>query len=187
MGAPFPKIAHGIWTTHVIHGSLGPPESSTQTTSRSVQPCLQGLLTDRLTDHSTQSVTIGRIYVGSTAMQPNNTMQRLMHRVSAVKRWITVMAVKWWWQCVVTVTIEKGLQFASKSTGSNTQIVSNVTRSDADVVWHAVWIYATWTHFSFQESRIRLAITVKPMSLEITGLVCSEYFVEDNVGRILHI
>ena len=67
---------------HVIHGSLDPPESSTQTASRSVQPRLQG----SLTDHSTRSVTIGRIYVGSTAMQPNNTMQRLMHRVSAVKR-----------------------------------------------------------------------------------------------------
>jgi len=30
-------------------------------------------VTDRPTDHATQSVTIGRIYVRSTAMQPNNT------------------------------------------------------------------------------------------------------------------
>jgi len=29
-------------------------------------------VTDRLTDHATQSVTTGRIYVRSTAMQPNN-------------------------------------------------------------------------------------------------------------------
>jgi len=38
--APFPlKIApsHGRCGPHLIHGSLGPPESSTQTASRSVQ------------------------------------------------------------------------------------------------------------------------------------------------------
>jgi len=29
--------------------------------------------TDRPTDHATRSVRIGRIYVGSTAMRPNNT------------------------------------------------------------------------------------------------------------------
>jgi len=29
-------------------------------------------VTDRLTDHATRSVRIGRIYVRSTAMQPNN-------------------------------------------------------------------------------------------------------------------
>jgi len=29
-------------------------------------------VTDRPTDHATRSVTIGRIYVCSTAMQPNN-------------------------------------------------------------------------------------------------------------------
>jgi len=43
--------------------SLGPPESSTQTTSRSVQPFLQASLgdrpTDRPTDHATRSVTNG--------------------------------------------------------------------------------------------------------------------------------
>ena len=46
--------------------SLGPPESSTQTASRSLQPCLQGTLgdrpTDRPTDHATRSVTIGRAH-----------------------------------------------------------------------------------------------------------------------------
>ena len=30
-------------------------------------------LTDRPTDHATRSVTIGHIYVRSTAMRPNNT------------------------------------------------------------------------------------------------------------------
>jgi len=54
---------------NLIHDSLGPPESLTQTASRSVQPFLQGLLvrsTDRPTDHATQSVTTDRIYVCST-------------------------------------------------------------------------------------------------------------------------
>ena len=43
--APFPlKFApsHGGSGPYLIHGSLGPPESSTQTASRSVQPFLQG-------------------------------------------------------------------------------------------------------------------------------------------------
>jgi len=40
------KIArsHGGSGPHLIHGSLGPPESTTQTASRSVQPCSQGWL-----------------------------------------------------------------------------------------------------------------------------------------------
>ena len=66
-----------------LHGSLGPPESSTQTTSRSVQPFLQGLLycgrpTDRPTDHASRSVTVGRIYVRSTAMRPNKKKLRII-------------------------------------------------------------------------------------------------------------
>ena len=54
-------------------GSLDPPESSTQTASRSVHQFLQGSLvwqTDRQTDHETRSVTIGRIYTRSTVMRP---------------------------------------------------------------------------------------------------------------------
>jgi len=69
---------------HLIHGPLSQPQSSTQTASRSVQPFLQGSIVrqsdrrtdrpiDRLTDHATRSVTIGRNYVRSTAMRPNNT------------------------------------------------------------------------------------------------------------------
>jgi len=76
MGRPIPlKIArsHGGLGSHLIHGSSGPPESSTQTASWSIQQFLQGSLlwqTDRQTDHhATRSVTIGRIYVRSTAMR----------------------------------------------------------------------------------------------------------------------
>jgi len=76
--APFPlKIApsHGDPNPHLIHGSLGPPESSIQTASQSVQPFLQGSLVwhaDRPTDHATRSVRIGRAYVRSTSIQPNS-------------------------------------------------------------------------------------------------------------------
>jgi len=47
---------------YLIGGSLGPPESSTQTASRSLQPFMQGSRGDRPTDHATRSVTIGGIY-----------------------------------------------------------------------------------------------------------------------------
>jgi len=51
---------------HVIHGSLGPPEFWTQTTTRSLQSFLQSSpvwQTDKTTDHATRSVTIGCMYV----------------------------------------------------------------------------------------------------------------------------
>jgi len=77
--APFPlKIAplHGGSGPYIIHGSLGPSKSSTQT-SISIGPAVFAGLTsvtdrqtdrqpDRLTDHATRSVTIDRIYVRST-------------------------------------------------------------------------------------------------------------------------
>jgi len=62
----------------LVHGSLSPPESSTQTASWSV-PLSQGSLvwqTDRPTDHATRSVTIGPIYVRSTAMRPKKMTNR---------------------------------------------------------------------------------------------------------------
>ena len=65
-----------VWSgPHLMHGFLSPPESTTQTASRSVQPFLQGSLlwqTNGPTDHATRSITIGHIYVCSTAMRPNN-------------------------------------------------------------------------------------------------------------------
>jgi len=83
MGCPSPPkncpFSRRDLDAHVIHDSLGPPESSTQTASRLVQPFLQGSLvwqtdrqTDRPTDHATQSVTIGRITYIVWAMRPNN-------------------------------------------------------------------------------------------------------------------
>ena len=54
---------------YVIGLSLGPPESRTQTVSRSLPNFLQGSLgdrsTDRPTDHATRSFTIGGIYLRS--------------------------------------------------------------------------------------------------------------------------
>jgi len=51
----------GDLNLHLIHSSLGPPESSTQTASRSVQPFLQCSLvwqTDQHTDR--QTTLLGR-------------------------------------------------------------------------------------------------------------------------------
>ena len=59
MGCSFPLSLD----PHLIHGFLGPPESSTQTASRSVQQFLQGSLlwqTDRPTDRSRYSVCNNR-------------------------------------------------------------------------------------------------------------------------------
>jgi len=78
MGHPFPPqnchFPWGKWTPSNIW-FLGPTKFSTQTASWSVQLFFAGLtsVTDRQTDHATRSVTIGRIYVSSTAMWPNNT------------------------------------------------------------------------------------------------------------------
>jgi len=47
----------GIWTPHLKHGSLGPPESSAQTASRSVQPFLQGSL---VWQSDSQTMQLGR-------------------------------------------------------------------------------------------------------------------------------
>ena len=60
------SLPMGDLDPHLIRGSLGPPESTTQTASQSVQPFLQGWLvwqTDRPIDHATRSVTIDHIYV----------------------------------------------------------------------------------------------------------------------------
>jgi len=64
---------------HLIRGSLGPHESPSQTASQSVQPFLQGSLvwqTDRPRDHATRSVTVGCIYIRSTAMRPKKSATR---------------------------------------------------------------------------------------------------------------
>ena len=69
----------GDMDPHLIHGSLGQSESSTQTASRTVQPFFAGLtsiterLTDRLTEHDTRSVTMGCVYISSTAMWLKNS------------------------------------------------------------------------------------------------------------------
>jgi len=52
---------------HLIHSSLGPPESTAQTASRMVQPCFAGLtiMTDKLTDFCNN-----RLHLHSIVMQP---------------------------------------------------------------------------------------------------------------------
>jgi len=69
--------------------ALGPSELTTQTASWPVQSFLHGSLLwqtarpiDRPTDHATRSVTIGPIYVCSTAMRSDNTIVRFFIIIS---------------------------------------------------------------------------------------------------------
>jgi len=79
--ALFPKklpIPMGDLDPYLTQGSVGPPESSTQTASRSVHLFFFAGLTsvtdrqaDRPTDHAhaIRSVTIGRVYVGYVVLR----------------------------------------------------------------------------------------------------------------------
>ena len=87
-----------------------PPEPTAQTPSRSVQPFLQGLRlwqTDRPTDHATRSVTIGRIYVRSTAYRLLQAPKKLQIEIpnSVNFRHISVLVWKSSLVYVVTVTL----------------------------------------------------------------------------------
>jgi len=73
--------ARSAWL-YLIRGSVGPPEFLTQTATRSLQPAVFGgftTVTDRPTDHSTRSVTVGRIHVRCTAMRSNNNCSISRH------------------------------------------------------------------------------------------------------------
>jgi len=79
MGRPFPpQIApsHRDVDSHPIHGSLGPPSPQPKRQldrlSHFYRVHYCDGQTDRQTDHATRSVTVGRIYVRSTTMRPNN-------------------------------------------------------------------------------------------------------------------
>ena len=82
MGRPIPlklPLPMGGCGPHLIRGSLSSPEPTTQTAFRLVQPFLQGLLLSQ-TDRQTTllgRLTIGNIYVRSTAMRPNNNRRRI--------------------------------------------------------------------------------------------------------------
>jgi len=90
--------------SHIIYDYLSQPDSTTQTASRLVQRFLQGslLLTDRPTDHATRSVRIGRIYVRTTVMRPNNNLICTAHSAEDISshrcRWRADVKV-WMSQC----------------------------------------------------------------------------------------
>jgi len=97
MGRPFSlknlPLPMGGSAPHLIHGSPGPPVFNPNGSSIGAA-ILAGLtsVTDRPTDHATQSVRIGRIYVRSTAIRPNNNNNNAnSHGVSlAGGSWIPV-------------------------------------------------------------------------------------------------
>jgi len=127
MGHPFPRssklpLPMGDLGRHLKDDCFGPPESTTQTASRSVQPLLQGSLlrqTDRRTDLATRSVTIGRIYVRNTAMPPNNNKWSMQFDIRPHRRRIRQVAqmyppMKAYWRHLAN-TIEFVLPSAQSS------------------------------------------------------------------------
>jgi len=83
-------FACGDLDLHLTHGSFGPPDSTSQTASRSVQLFLQdsrlrqtNRLTDRQKHNATQSATIRRICIVVGCMQPNNKLCNIVVKDSA--------------------------------------------------------------------------------------------------------
>jgi len=85
MGRPVPlKVtpSHGGSGPHLIHGSLGPSESTTHEPKGYIDRCVRfagrTIVIDRQTDRPRYTVTIDRICIGpmrSTATRPNNMYQ----------------------------------------------------------------------------------------------------------------
>jgi len=85
----------GYTSPHLIHDSLGPPESATRTASQSVQPSLQDTImtvTGRQTDRLRCSVCNNRSHLRSTAMRPNNGTrdERSQSTGQSLKPWFHV-------------------------------------------------------------------------------------------------
>jgi len=78
------------YVAHLMHGFSSAPEFSTHTASRSVQPFFNfaGLtsVTDRQTDHATQSVTTDHIYVRRTAMRSTVRVARRYFIIAIVAK-----------------------------------------------------------------------------------------------------
>ena len=75
--------SHGEEYPHLTHGLLGPPESTTQTASRLVQPFLQGSRSLQ-TDGPHYSVCSNRPHLASAAMWPNNNKRKIKTNVPSV-------------------------------------------------------------------------------------------------------
>jgi len=96
-----PKLPHPleIWTPYLIHGFLGPLESTLQSASRSLQPFLQGSRTwPTDTDHATPSVAIAQY---SYAMRSNNIQTFIFIRLL---QWIVKVVYSWHINAVPTYT-----------------------------------------------------------------------------------
>jgi len=100
---------------------LGPIQAhNPKTASWSVRLFLQGSLvwqTDRPSDYATRSVTVGRIYICSTAMRPNNYYVYWLKR-AGIKGMASFPSVfKWWvkkeWDPVVDFAWNHCLEFVS--------------------------------------------------------------------------
>ena len=108
--APFPSqnclLAEGDLYSHLIRSSLGPPESTIQTVSRSVHPFLQDSRswqtdrqTDRQTDHATPPAATGRIYVELRCGLKLANLTKLTERKSTWTWRIAVTSSTLDWNC----------------------------------------------------------------------------------------
>jgi len=70
-----PVMCGDLDPPHLMHGSFGPPVSTSQMASRSVHQFLQGSRswqTNQLTDRPRYSICSNRLHLVSAAMRPNN-------------------------------------------------------------------------------------------------------------------
>ena len=81
------KIAasHGKIWLQLIHDSNSPPEHKKQHLDRFSRFCIAHNC-DRQTDHTARSVTIGHIYICSTAMQPKKVKEKYSSQTIDIQR-----------------------------------------------------------------------------------------------------
>jgi len=97
MGCPLFPLKIGNVERHLIHGcrfNMVPwahpspqPKWHLNRFSRFCRAHYCDWPTNRPTDHDTRSVTLGRIYKHSTAMQPNNTIIYNVHSAKEISHW----------------------------------------------------------------------------------------------------
>ena len=96
MGRPFPPqncpFAWGDLVPHLTDGSLGPPKSTSQTYLDQFSGFCRAHNRDRLTDHTTSSVTIDCIYVLTVHKQWTKKIRHLRHSI------LLLCCILWSWR-----------------------------------------------------------------------------------------
>jgi len=131
-GTPLPPsklpLPIGYLDPHLIHGSLGPPESWTQMASRSMQAFLQSSLvwqTDRPTDHATWSVTIGHIYVQYIVLRCSLIIIIIIAVLGIFMLQLCTYVVKMFW-ALCLIHIHAMLKYNGSPTTDSFSVVSDI-------------------------------------------------------------